>query len=159
MLVLALISQILPAAITPSWLRADEPVIRTIWPQGWAFFADSADTETIRVYDVTPGNIASSSAVVASMSARNTWGLGRIAQAQLDQASYLAARIPDKNWRNCSDPVSPACMAKDHVVVLDNGFRPALLCGTLLFVRSPLLTVPGQKADQSTAEAEARLRC
>lgn len=158
-LAMAIWAQLL-AGVAPAWLRAHRTVYATVWPQAWAFFANTADSETLSAYQLSSGRVAHGSAVALSMSGQNMWGLGRAAAAQLNQALYLASLVPARYWGFCAEPPSHSCLSAAKVYRAADDFRPAMLCGLIAFVRAqPTAEATGVPGGRSASVAVVRLDC
>jgi hypothetical protein len=160
LLVITLSAQLLPAGVAPAWLKAHQAVYGTIWPQGWTFFANAPDSETLSAYRLSSGPVARGSMLAMSMSGQNRWGLGRTAVAELSEAEYLANLVPGGYWISCTHPLAHSCLGAVRVYRLMNDFRPAMLCGLVAFVRAePSATPPPITPGRSESVAVARLDC
>jgi len=147
----------LPARWTPAWLAGQRTAYAEVWPQGWAFFAAQPDEAAISVTRVGPGGRASlaSSSMASQMSAANLWGLGRTSTAEFNEVRTLAAEVPKGDWIPCAVTRSAECPAKAPVVLLNNTFTPAIVCGEFAIVRTP----PGVTAAKSVTVALVRVLC
>ncbi len=148
----------LPSSITPAWLRAHRSVYQTVWPQAWSFFANTADSKTLIAYRISSTRFARASAVELSMSRQNTWGLGRVAQAQFAEALYFTKRIPRRYWKLCAEPLSHQCLASLSPYRLEDEFNPAQLCGLIVFIRASPSTTATLATDPGSVAA-VQLEC
>jgi hypothetical protein len=149
----------LPAGVVPAWLHGHHSIYRTIWPQGWSFFANTANSQTLNVYQLNPGRVPVGSAIALSMSSRDRWGLGRTAAAQFDQALGLASQIPPGYWTACTDPASSSCLIRPSSYRTINKNRPGLLCGLLAFVRRAPSAAASGTADKPGLVAVIDVSC
>ena len=153
----------LPAGVAPSWLGQYRATFRTMWPQGWSFFSNTADTDTVTAFRMNPVGTVSGSALVVSMSSANEWGLGRTSQAENQEAGYLAAHVPDRYWIPCGDPLSSSCLKQANAYHFPARiFQPPLLCGSLVLVRSKPQSAPEDRPahdHQAAAVAVVHLDC
>ncbi|MFJ9847879.1 SdpA family antimicrobial peptide system protein [Streptomyces sp. NPDC101150] len=145
----------LPARWIPSWLSTQRTAYAEVWPQGWAFFAAQPDSPAISVYRLGPDGRPSSSVMVPQMSAANLWGLGRTSTVQFHEVLALATEIPAEDWTECVGARSVQCVAKAPVVPLRNRFKPAIVCGEFVFIRTP----PTVTASKSESVAMTRVAC
>jgi antimicrobial peptide system SdpA family protein len=108
-----------------------------IWPQGWSFFADAPQADTLVAYRTAPDGATRQTATYPQMTAQNRWGLGRIAYAQIAEIRELAAEVPDDTWRDCQG--DDACLRPpNRPYDVTNGFWRPTLCGPLtLAVEAP----------------------
>lgn len=152
----------LPASVTGAWLQRHSRTYLTVWPQGWFFFDNTADSPVTNAYPVRPdGTVAGSTAELA-MSRADGWGLGRVSQGQLDQTLELAARIPAAGWVRCGEPLSRGCLAGVHPYHLVGDGRTTALCGLIAFVRTPPVRVsrkPVPARDRPGTVALAQVSC
>jgi len=159
-LLMITLSAQLPAGIAPAWLRTHKAAYGTVWPQGWSFFANAPDVDTLSAYRLGSGRIAHGSVVELSMSGRNLWGLGRTAQAQLNEALYLADLVPRDYWNSCAHPLARSCLGAARVYRLTNVSRPAVLCGLIAFVHAePSATASPTAAGRSELVTVTRVDC
>lgn len=152
----------LPGDASPSFLRAYRGAYQTVWPQGWSFFADTPELDTVMADRLGPGLTVRGPATAPGMSAVNRWGLGRIAIAESRQAVYLAGRVPGGYWVRCGDPLADGCLRRARVRTEANGFRPARLCGTLALLRAGLGSLPAVPSGpfrRPVSVAVVRVRC
>lgn len=151
----------LPAAICPSWLSGYRGTFRTLWPQGWSFFSNTADMDTVTAFRVDSTGAVITSAVAVSMSEKNQWGLGRTSQTEYEEVSYLAGQVPDRNWVSCDDPLSRSCLSRTRTYRMMNPFQPALLCGRFVLIRSKPWSPPvaHHALDQHGAVTVVQLEC
>lgn len=158
-LLLSAWAQLLPAGMTPDFLAAQKETFRTVWPQGWEFFASAADTPTVTAYSLRSDRAPGGAELALNMSGQNMWGLGRAATAQLDEILYLADRIPRGYWSSCTEPLARICLARERTYRLADNFQPELLCGLTAFVRAqPSAALPSSGV-RSASVAVARLSC
>lgn len=138
----------LPSGLAPAFLRSHRAVYRTFWPQGWSFFADTADVPTLKAYQVDQYHVAGAPLLALTLSAEDAWGFGRSASSQLYQAIYISDGIPDNGWVSCAKVLSRPCLASARAYRSVNAFRPPSLCGTVAFVKSqPTASTPSLAAD------------
>lgn len=121
-----------------------------LWPQGWSFFSDAADTRTIDSFQVFGDGRSFAPAASLHMSAEDDWGLGRIAYAQSGEAFALAHRIPANAWVACPGASLGDCLPATPPVRVTDDFDPPLLCGTIAFVWS----APGQPVEVAGGTAK-----
>jgi len=132
----------LPGSLAPSWLRQNRTAYRTIWPQGWGFFASAANNPSISVFPVAADGRVSGSVINAFGSSDDLWGMDRRSQATLGEALALASQVPGKSWVPCGAPSVQSCLGAASPISLINNYQPALLCGLNLFVAQQYPTDP-----------------
>lgn len=143
-----LYSQLPVPSALPS-LASEKSTFASIWPQGWGFFATEGDAVALTAYRPGEGGDMTSM-TPPMMSQANAWGVGHTAIAAYDVAYSLAAMVPQKAWVSCPQVFARACLTKAPSVQLVNSFKPAILCGWLIFVEN----APGQVP--VTVESKAR---
>jgi len=148
-ILLTSLSAQLPGGSTLSFFKDYRAAYRTIWPQGWSFFADTPDSQVVTAYRLSADRTVNGSAITSSMSAQNLWGLRRTGTAQLYQALYLVRAIPQAYWVDCTQPLSHDCLSQAKLAHVSNNFQPAQFCGILALVRAQRSRV--QDAQSATA--------
>lgn len=128
--------------LEPSWTGSTGLAYRTIWPQGWAFFANYADSATLAVFQIRPDVKEPSPLIPRQMSSRTLWGLAGGSQSRAGEAQYIKGLIPAGSWHPCGDPASTRCLSVTTPPSLANRAKPASLCGLVEFV----LTSPEEGA-------------
>jgi hypothetical protein len=155
----------LGAGIEPASFRLHAQTYAVIWPQGWSFFADAADTDQVAAYRLPdgPGDAVRVQQVNASSS--DAFGLSRTAMVTNNEIGYLAQEIPAADWKVCRASDAAACfpaLGAPALWVESDTFRPAALCGRVGFVRSASDTAGAPRADQGVdapMTAEALVSC
>ena len=123
--------------LEPSWTGGTGLAYRTIWPQGWAFFANYADSTTLSVFQISPETKEPSPLIPRQMSSRTLWGLANGSQSRAGEAEYVEGLIPAPSWHPCGDPASTRCLSATAPLSLVNRAEPASLCGSVEFVLTP----------------------
>jgi hypothetical protein len=131
----------LPASIAGSWLKGHRQTYHAVWPQSWSFFASAADNDITTVYPMRADGTAAPSPTEPMMSRQNTWGLGRATQGRLVETLGLTAQIPADYWVPCERPLSRPCLVTTRVFRMTNEYRPATLCGRMVFVRTAPMSI------------------
>lgn len=151
------------SSVAPGWLGRVSATYDSFWPQGWGFFANSEDTDTLSVYRQDGESGPGASELPLFMSSENSWGLGRIAASRQDQAVILASLIPSGAWTDCATPITRACLSRLRESRVVNRYQAPLLCGNLLFVKarpwSPAHGGPKGGSPDSSSVAEAIVSC
>lgn len=108
--------------------------IRTMAPQGWAFFTRDPREADI---DVRAAEAAWTSLLHPNNSTFSLLGASRDARAQRIELGMLSTRIPSAKWVRCKgDPA--ICLEESRVVLhLENDYPIPTLCGDLGFVKAP----------------------
>jgi hypothetical protein len=130
------------ALVAPRWFGRTAAAYSSVWPQGWGFFDDSADMDTLSVYRWVGPSELGASELPLYMSSENSWGLGRVAAARQNQAKDLVARTPGSAWISCNVPNSNECLSRLVQVDTVNAYQAPLLCGRQVLVRSRPSTGP-----------------
>ena len=151
----------LPDSMALPWLRNQQPTMTAIWPQGWSFFSNAADVETVAAYTFSPAG-GPLEVPQLHMAAANAWGLGRSATVADTEVRRLAAGIPDSAWHSCGSASSLAdCFAAaTGQTLLTDTYAPAVVCGLVGFERSaPRSLGNAPAAGPSVEVAKAQVRC
>lgn len=133
--------------LEPSWTGSTALAYRTIWPQGWAFFANYADSSTLSVFQIRSGVKEPSPLIPRQMSSGSLWGLAGGSQSRAGEAQYIKGLIPAQSWHPCGDPASIRCLSFTTPLSLVNRAKPTSLCGLVEFV----LTSPERNAGARSA--------
>lgn len=132
----------LPDGLSPAWLRQYQGTFRTLWPQGWSFFANSADADVVTAFRTSPGGAVTGPVLELSMSASDAWGLERTASSVYQQVSYLGGQVPGGDWTACAAALSTGCLGHARTYRLTNTFQPAQVCGSMVLVRAKPSSAP-----------------
>jgi len=131
--------------------------IAAVWPQGWSFFADTPDTEAIQAFRVNAAGQITGAALLPAMSADNTWGMGRRADARYLELLGISREVSGHYWVACTDATLASCLTRTAVQGVADPSHPALLCGALALVRGRL--APGGGHEGPTLVARVVSRC
>lgn len=145
------------AFVAPRLLAYASATYGSIWPQGWGFFANTGDADTLSVYRLDGDTALGPSELPLFMSSENDWGLGRVAASRQNQAYTLAAQLPVGAWSTCATPITGTCLAHLRQAHTASRFQAPLLCGGLVFVESRPWSPPdarstGDSGPSSVAE-------
>ncbi|GAA2062806.1 hypothetical protein GCM10009839_87510 [Catenulispora yoronensis] len=141
-----------PAAVRPARLA-----FHSIWPQGWAFFANYGDLPTLSVFQLDQDPTTAPPLVPRQMSSSTLWGLTGASMAGSREASYIRSLIPAESWHSCGGSVTAGCLSDAAPLSLVNRVDPASLCGPVAFVLTAPENSPGTEPD--TTVAVLRLAC
>jgi antimicrobial peptide system SdpA family protein len=104
--------------------------IRTLIPQGWAFFTRSSREKVLLFYKKEADNwvlVNSSSATYTKL-----FGLSRLSRRQNIEFGSLAAQLNGvKNWKNCENNLPNTCIS-DSTNVLLTKYKNAVIKGEYL---------------------------
>ncbi|WP_370349594.1 hypothetical protein [Catenulispora sp. EB89] len=120
--------------LQPSWTGSTGQAYRAIWPQGWSFFDNYADSATLSVFGIGSDMKEPSPLIPRQMSSRNLWGLADSSQTRAAEANYVKSIIPAGSWYLCADPETARCFSSTAPLSLVNQTKPASLCGLVAFV-------------------------
>jgi antimicrobial peptide system SdpA family protein len=105
------------------------PVVRKVFPQGWAFFTKPATSEALVPYRTTPSGMESVS-VGEYAEPSNVFGFDRRKRRQGVEAALLLNGIGRTSWEACAGRSIEACAAAAPAeVARTNRVASPTLCG------------------------------
>ncbi len=108
--------------------------IRTIAPQGWAFFTRDPQEERLLVRVPDASGNWSSEATTTSSAPRHLFGALRSARAQSLEMNSLLSKVRPEQWTAC-DEAPDACLSRrEERIALVNSDTTPTLCGAVGFV-------------------------
>ena len=110
-----------------------------IWPQGWSFFSDAADTDQVAAYRLSDGGQGAAVRVQqVNASPSDSFGLSRTAMVTNNEVEYFAQEIPAGDWKACRAAEVATCFSARGAALFaeSDTFQPAVLCGRVGFVLS-----------------------
>ena len=159
-----LVPQLAPGFV-PAWFRLQAQTYAVIWPQGWSFFSDAADTDQVAAYRLSDGGLGAAVQVQqVNASSSDSFGLSRTAMVTNNEIDYFAQEIPAGDWKACRAADVATCFSARGTALFaeSDTFRPAALCGRVGFV----LSASDKEGASRTAEngdapmfAEALVSC
>ena len=113
--------------------------LRTLFPQGWAFFTKSPRDETIQLYRWENNRLKLVDGQRQATFA-NLMGLRRASRAMSVEYAYLLYNVPADNWIRCeTDPESYIRTHKLNNVRVDNNTPNAYLSGTYFLIQKGII--------------------
>lgn len=159
-LVTALLLTLLPQLphVVPEWLSGMRATARTVWPQGWGFFATAAHDRSLVTYVLRGDPPTPMLTTQPLRSADNRWGVGKAGEARQFEARELALRIPDDAWQRCPTRSGSTCAdwstAVPSLRLVNHAVRPEQ-CGSVVFALEP----PHNAADATALAALVDVAC
>lgn len=117
--------------------RQAEPVVRTLLPQGWAFFTRSPRSPDLAVYALRPDGQVRDIARGAYAEPRHAFGLDRSARAQATELAMLINGVPESSWQPCRDKTEQ-CLTQGSGPLrpVSNQTRSPSVCGPAVIART-----------------------
>ncbi|WP_103020449.1 SdpA family antimicrobial peptide system protein [Salinibacter altiplanensis] len=110
--------------------------MRTVIPEGWAFFTRNPREPSSRFYEKRDGTWQSAR-LGANASPENLFGLSRRGRGQGIEAARLIEQAPDSAWTKCKASARSCLKSISHVPTVENPSPLPTFCGTVGFVRRP----------------------
>ncbi|MGW4694780.1 SdpA family antimicrobial peptide system protein [Kitasatospora cineracea] len=137
---LASLTQLLPARAIPGWLRQGRSSVAAVWPQGWSFFADEPSANTEVAFAVGDGD-QPIAVTRLQLDRRTAWGLSHSGYSGYVELGNLTDLVATSDWLDCTDLSPTACTAavlRTALVHIPNRTAHPTLCGhVLITVQSP----------------------
>ena len=113
-------------------------IVRTLLPEGWAFFTRNPRESTYHLYEETPGGQLTS-ADSADARAKGLWGLERKSRLRSIAVAQLASRVPKEAWKECRSTLRQCRQEQDVEPEIALKMNVPTICGhVVLEEREPV---------------------
>lgn len=125
----------LPTNPVTSLFAEDRLAVRSVLPQGWAFFTRSPREERTLPFLRDEGGVWHEIHTATHAEPRHAFGLNRRSRAQGVEVGLLLGEVSAAQWHDCGGPVA-GCLDEAEVVARLRNPSPApSVCGDVALVR------------------------
>ena len=117
----------------------DPKTVRSLVPQGWAFFTKSPRSTSAVVYRYEPDGSWRGITAGPLAHPREVMGLDRMARSQGTEVAMLLSRVPQQAWRDC-DRAPTGCLSEVTAIgTVPNRSNHHSVCGEVGVVMQEVL--------------------
>lgn len=118
---------------------AGKRIIKTVMPEGWAFFTISPRSPDVVVYGAKPGGRWERITVNAHSASGSLFGLDRRNRSQGTEVALIANRVPPEHWIDCTREPLDCLSASIPNRTVANFANHRTMCGDIGMIMQEVL--------------------